>query len=281
MTEPGVAREVTAAVPMRRPAFVVVRNAWRARAVIRALVARDLRARYVGSTLGLFWSLVNPLAQLAIFTFVFSTVLAVRFADDRVPFVLYLAAALFPWLAFQESVLRSATCLVDNAVLVKRVVFPVEVLPVQIALSSLVHQMIALGLLLALMAVFGLPPRPALLALPALVVLQLLLTIGLGWAAAAVHVYVRDTAPALGVLFPMWFYLTPIIYPYRLVPPRLQAVLALNPLTALVQDYRDLFLHGVVPLGMRELWLAGVSVLAFAGGAAVFARARGEFADLV
>jgi lipopolysaccharide transport system permease protein len=224
---------------------------------------------------------VNPLAQLAIFTFVFSSVLAVRFADDRVPFVLYLAAALFPWLAFQESVLRSATCLVDNAVLVKRVVFPVEVLPVQIALSSLVHQMIALGLLLALMVVFGVMPGPALLALPALVAVQLLFTIGLGWAAAALHVYVRDTAPALGVLLPMWFYLTPIIYPYQLVPPPLRAVLALNPLTALVQDYRDLFLHGVLPLGVRELWLVTASLLAFAGGAAVFARARGEFADLV
>jgi lipopolysaccharide transport system permease protein len=272
---------VSAAVPVRGRSLALVRNVWRARAVVRALVARDLRARYVGSALGLLWSLVNPLAQLAIFTFVFSSVLAVRFADDRVPFVLYLAAALFPWLAFQESVLRSATCLVDNAVLVKRVVFPVEVLPVQIALSSLVHQMIALGLLLALMVVFGVMPGPALLALPALVAVQLLFTIGLGWAAAALHVYVRDTAPALGVLFPMWFYLTPIIYPYQLVPPPLQAVLALNPLTALVQDYRDLFLHGVLPLGVRELWLVTASLLAFAGGAAVFARARGEFADLV
>lgn len=254
---------------------------WRARGVVKALVARDLRGRYVGSTLGIFWSVVNPLAQLAIFTFVFSTVLSVRFGNDDVPFVLYLAAGLFPWLAFQEAVLRSATCLVDNAVLVKRVIFPVEVLPVQIALAALVHQVIALALLVILMFGLGVPPRPSALALPALLAVQLLLTLGLGWAAAALHVYFRDTAHVLGVLFPLWFYVTPIIYPYRMVPEFMRPLLALNPLTALVEAYRDVLLHGVVPLGGRELWLVAVSLGVCFAGAALFARARGEFADLV
>jgi lipopolysaccharide transport system permease protein len=266
---------------MRPAAVAIVQCVWRARRVVRTLVARDLHSRYVGSAFGAVWSVLNPLAQLAIFTFVFATVLEVRFGESDIPFVLYLACALFPWLAFQDAVLRSTTCLVDNAVLVKRVVFPVEVLPVQLALSALVHQLIALALLLVLMAVFGVPPRPALLALPVLVGAQLLLTVGCGWGAATLHVYFRDTAHVLGVLFPMWFYLTPIIYPYRLVPEFLRPVLALNPLTALVQDYRDLFLHGVVPLGGRELWLVTVSLGVFAAGAAIFARARGEFADLV
>ena len=259
----------------------VITSAWRARPVVTALVARDLRGRYVGSTLGLFWSVVNPLAQLGIFTFVFSTVLSVRFGTSDVPFVLYLAAALFPWLAFQESVLRSATCLVDNAVLVKRVVFPVEVLPVQIALSALIHQLIALALLLGLMLALGVPPRAAALALPGVLAIQLLFTLGICWAVAALHVYFRDTAQVLGVMFPMWFYLTPIIYPYQLVPPALRPLLALNPLTALVEAYRDVLLHGVLPLDARALWLVVVSIAVFLGGAAVFARARGELADLV
>lgn len=259
----------------------MLRAVWRARSVVRALFARDLRGRYAGSGFGLLWSVINPLAQLAIFTFVFSSVLAVRFGEGDRPFVLYLACALFPWLAFQESVLRSTTCLVDNAVLVKRVVFPVEVLPVQLALVALVHQLIALALLLVLMVALGVPPQPALLALPALVAVQTLLMVGCGWAAAALHVYFRDTAQVLNVVFPMWFYLTPIIYPHSLVPESLRPVLALNPVTALVQDYRDLFLHGVVPLGGRELWLVAVSVAAFVGGASIFGRARGELADLV
>jgi lipopolysaccharide transport system permease protein len=276
------AARVTRRGPAARPSAAAMPGAvWRARAVVRALVARDLRGRYAGSSLGLVWSVVNPLAQLAIFTFVFSTVLSVRFGTDDVPFVLYLAAALFPWLAFQEGVLRSATCLVDNAVLVKRVVFPIEVLPVQIALSALVHQLIALALLLVLMAIYGVPPHASLAALPLLLAAQLLLTIGFGWGVAALHVFFRDTAPLLGVVFPMWFYLTPIIYPYRLVPEALRPLLALNPLTALVEAYRDVLLHGVVPLGARELWLAIVSVTAFAAGAVIFARGRGELADLV
>jgi len=265
----------------RPSAAALPRAVWRARAVVAALVARDLRGRYVGSTLGLFWSVVNPLAQLAIYTFVFSTVLSVRFGTSDMPFVLYLAAALFPWLAFQESVLRSATCLVDNSVLVKRVVFPIEVLPVQIAVTALVHQLIALVLLLGLMVALGVSPHLSLLALPLLVVLQLLLTIGIGWTVAALHVYFRDTAQLLGVLFPMWFYLTPIIYPTQLVPAGLRPVLALNPLSALVEAYRDVLLHGVVPFGARELWLAAVSLGALALGAVVFTRARRDFADLV
>jgi ABC-type polysaccharide/polyol phosphate export permease len=272
---------VRADAASRPAALGLARAVWRARLVVRALVARDLRSRYVGSAFGALWSVLNPLAQLAILTFVFATVLDVRFGEGDLPFVLYLACAFFPWLAFQESLLRSATCLIDNAVLVKRVVFPVEVLPVHLALAALVHQMIALVLVLILMAAFGLPPRPALLALPILVAVQLLFTIGLGWGAAALHVYFRDTAPVLGVLLPMWFYLTPIIYPYHLVPAFLRPALALNPLTALVQDYRALLLHGVVPLGVHEIWLVVASLAAFTAGASVFAHARGEFADLV
>ena len=254
---------------------------WRARPVVRTLVVRELRGRWAGSALGPVWAIAPPLAQLAIFTFVFATVLDVRFGTGDVPFVLYLACGLFPWLAIQEAVLRSATSLVDNGVLVKRVVFPIEVLPVELALAALVHQLIAFVLLLALMASFGLPPRASLLALPLLLAVQLLLTVGLGWAVATLQVYFRDTAQALGVLLPLWFYLTPIIYPYELVPAALRPALALNPLTALVQGYRDLFLHGVVPWGAREAWLVAASVGVFALGAASFIRGRGEFADLV
>jgi len=264
--------------------LVLTRAVWSARAVVQALVMRDLRGRYVGSALGAFWSLAHPLLQLATYTFVFATVMKVRVADaggTDVPFVLYLACGLFPWLAIQEAITRGATCLVDNPTLVKRVVFPVEVLPVQLACSAVVHQLIATAVLLALMAAFGFPPRAVLLALPALLVTQLVMAIGLGWGVAALHVYFRDTAQAIGVLLPVWFYLTPIIYPQHLVPPFLQPVLALNPLTPLVQAYRDVLLYGRVPSGLGALWLTAASFGVFAVGSLIFTRARGEFADLV
>ena len=264
--------------------FALARSVWRARSVVRALVARDLRGRYVGSALGSAWSLLHPLLQLLTYTFVFATVMKVRVttaAGTDVPFVLYLACGLFPWLAVQEGVLRSATALVDNPTLVKRVVFPVELLPVQLVAGAVVQQAIATAILLVFMAVAGFPPRPSLAALPFLMLVQLLFTIGLGWCVAALHVYFRDTAQALGVVMPIWFYLTPILYPVDLVPPALRPVLALNPLTALVQAYRDVMLHGVWPTGLAVLWLATASVLAFAVGARFFAGARGEFADLV
>lgn len=271
--------------PVRLAApFAVARAVWRARTVVQALVVRDLRGRYVGSALGAFWSVAHPLLQLATYTFVFATVMKVRVTDaggGDVPFVLYLACGLFPWLAIQEAVMRSATCLVDNPTLVKRVVFPVEVLPVELACSAVVHQLIATAVLLVLMAIFGFPPRLSLLALPALLAAELAMAIGIGWGVAALHVYFRDTAQALGVLMPIWFYLTPIIYPAHLVPPFLRPLLALNPLTPLVAAYRDVLLYGVVPTGVGGLWLALASLVVFAAGAVVFLRGRGEFADLV
>ncbi len=259
----------------------MTRAVWQARRVVWTLVRREIRSRYIGSSLGVVWSVLPPLTQLAVFTFVFSLVLEVRFGATDHPFVLYLACGLFPWLAFQEAVTRSATSLVDQAVLVKRVVFPIEAFPVQLALATLVQQLIAFGLLIGLLALFGFPPTIALLALPIFLALQCLLTIGCGWALAACHVYFRDTAQAVGVFLPILFYLTPIIYPDRLIPEVLQPVLALNPLAALVGAYRDLFLQGVVPCGWRELWLLVVSLAVYVGGGAIFARGRGEFADLV
>jgi lipopolysaccharide transport system permease protein len=270
--------------PVVAAPVALLRSVWRARSVVRALVARDLRSRYVGSSLGSAWSLLHPLLQLATFTFVFATVMKVRVtsaAGTDVPFVLYLACGLFPWLAVQEGVLRSATSLVDNPTLVKRVVFPVELLPVQVATGAVVQQMIATAILLVFMAVAGFPPRPSLMALPLLVAAQLVFTIGLGWCVATLHVYFRDTAQALGVLMPIWFYLTPILYPVDLVPPALRPVLAVNPLSALVQAYRDVMLHGLWPSGLGPVWLAVATLGAFALGARLFAGARGEFADLV
>lgn len=270
--------------PRSLAALALARAVWRQRAVVGALVGRELRGRYVGSMLGVVWSLAHPLLQLATFTFVFATVLKVRVTaagGADVPFVLYLACGLFPWLAVQEGVLRSATSMVENPTLVKRVVFPVETLPVQLALAAVVHQLIATAVLLVLMAILGFPPRASLLALPGLLAAQLLITVGLGWTVASLHVYFRDTAQVLGVLLPVWFYLTPVIYPYQLVPPLLQPVLLLNPLTPLVEGYRDVLLHGRVPAGLGTLWLVVASVLVFAGGAAIFRRTRGEFADLV
>jgi lipopolysaccharide transport system permease protein len=264
--------------------FVLARAIWSARTVVRALVARDLRGRYVGSALGTFWSIAQPLLQLATYTFVFATVMKVRVAavgGADVPFVLFLACGLFPWLAVQEAILRSATSLVDNPTLVKRVIFPIEVLPVQLACGAMVHQMIATVLLLALMAVMGFPPRPALLVVPFLLAVQLVFAIGIGLGVAALHVFFRDTAQALGVLLPIWFYLTPILYPPHLVPAFLQPVLALNPLTPLVQAYRDALLYGTVPSGAVALQLALTALGVFAVGAMVFSRARGELADLV
>src|SRR5262245_12435751 len=213
--------------------------------LLKELVKRDFQGRYAGSVLGFAWSLVQPLWQILLFTFVFSTVLKVSPAGTRTGhFAIFLFGGLLPWTALHEGVLRASTAVTDNASLVKKLRFPSEVLVLAVVLAALLHQAIAAAIFVVVLAAVrelswsGLPLL--LVALP----LQVGLTLGLGLLVAAVHVFFRDTAQALGLVFNVWFYLTPIVYPLALVPERFRAWVELNPLTALVGLYRRAFFGG-------------------------------------
>lgn len=258
-----------------------LRLLWSRRGLLRALVARDLRTRYAGSSAGLLWAVVGPLLQIAILTTVFSMVLRVRFGEDsRVPFALALAWGLFPWIAFQEGVARATTSLIDGGVLVKRMAFPPEVVLVQPVLSAAAQLLVALGVLLVLMPLFGLLPAATspLCLLP--LALQVLLATGVGWILGVLHVYLRDTAQVVVAALQAWFYLTPIVYSAEAAPPGLRGLLSLNPLSGIVEGYRAFALGGPIPWGGLA-WSAFVAAAALAVGASAVSRARAEMADLV
>lgn len=213
--------------------------------LLRELVKRDFQGRYAGSLLGFVWSLVQPLWLIALFTFVFSTVMKISPLGTRTEhFAVFLFGGLLPWTALHEGVLRSSTAITDNASLVKKLRFPAEILVLAVVLAALLHEAIAalvfVGVLMAVgeLSIQNLPLL--LVAVP----LQVGLTLGLGLLVSAVHVFFRDTAQLLSMLFQVWFYLTPIVYPLALVPPRFQPWLALNPLTSLVDLYRRAFFGG-------------------------------------
>lgn len=250
--------------------------------VVKELVKRDFRGRYAGSWLGFIWSFVQPLWLLLLFTFVFSEVLKIRLTGEVADsFGIFLFAGLLPWMAVQEGVTRAATAITDNAELVKKLSFPAEVLILAVALAALLHEAIALGAFLVVLAVIGeLSPGglPLLvLALP----LQLALTLGLGFLLSGVHVYVRDTAQILGLVFGAWFYLTPIVYPMSLVPERYLGLLRLNPLTPLVDLYRQALLSGELALPPGVLGLAVLAFVVSSGGYWLFARLKPGFPDQV
>ncbi|HET7451923.1 MAG TPA: ABC transporter permease [Thermoanaerobaculia bacterium] len=247
------------------------------------LVVRDLRSRYVGSFLGPVWALLAPLAWVVIYTFVFSAVLRIPLSGEPpgVVFPEYLLAGFIPWLAIQEGLMRSATCLTDNAAMVKKTVFPKQTLVATVVLSALVNELIGVllyGVYLAWRGHFSV--RWAALVVPLLAV-QVLATFGLGCLLASMQVFLRDTAQVAGLVLAMAGFLTPIFYPVSIVPERFRWVVAANPAAHLVEGFRDAFFRHALPASGSAAFLLVFSAVAAMLGSLLFAKAEPHFADLL
>jgi lipopolysaccharide transport system permease protein len=251
--------------------------------LIWPLTRRMTLARYRGSALGLLWALVTPAVMIAVFTFLFAGIFGARFTEGGTPleYALYLFCGLLPWTAFSETVQQSAGVVVAHANLVKRVVFPLETLPVAQALSALVAQAFGTVALLVATVIIRGELHATALWLPVLLVPQLLLTLGGAWLVASLGVFVRDTAQVLGLLLMAWMYLTPIIYPEQVVPQRFRPALELNPFTPLVRSYRRALLEGLQPDWTGLAYTAALALAFFLLGYWWFARTRKNFADVI
>lgn len=248
--------------------------------LLRELVRRDLQSRYRGSLLGFLWAFVHPLWQLALYSVVFSVILKVPLTGERTAsFPVFLFSGLLPWMGFSESLQRAATTIVEHSGLVRKLRFPSELLVVSAVISALVHQFVALGIFVVWQAVAG---EPAWARAPWLVfglAAQVCLSLGLGWAASALHVFFRDVSQALGIALQAWFYLTPIVYPANLVPASLRPWLIFNPLATAVQAFRTVLLGSPPPTASAALVLSGIALASLFLGWALFRRLRPAFAD--
>jgi len=259
------------------------RSLWRNRKLIRSMVRRDILSRYKGSFFGALWTFLNPLLLMATYAFVFGVVLKTRFGADAsgVGYVLYFLAGMLPWLAFSEAVGRSTYVILEHRNFVKKLVFPLETLPVNLVISGAVTEAFGLAIFLAglLAARHAIPG--SVVWLPLLIVPQLLLTLGLCWFLAALGIFVRDLATVMTFILTLWFFLTPICYPEANLPASAMRVLSFNPIFVLVRAYRAIFLQNHAPdLGpMAVLWVVSIAVAVF--GHAWFYRLRRSFADVI
>lgn len=251
--------------------------------LIRTMVRRDLLGRYRGSFAGIFWSVLNPLLLMATYYFVFGVVLQARFGGDpsREGFVLYFLAGMLPWLPFSEALGRAPSVLVEHATFIKKLVFPVETLPVNLVVSGLVTQVLAILLFLAGLILFRGEIPAAALWLPLLLVPQVLLTMGLCWLLSALGLLFRDLGQLMGFLLTVWFFLTPICYPEESVPQAARPVLALNPFLHLVRAFRSTLLEGRAPDWPHFAALCAMAALIFLAGYTVFHKLRRSFPDLL
>jgi len=261
------------------PFLTIARN----RSLIRTMVRRDILGRYRGSFGGGLWTILNPLLLMMTYFFVFGLVLRARFGSDpsRAGFALYFLAGMLPWLAFSEAAGRAPGVMLEHRNFVKKLVFAVETLPVNLVVAGLVSEVLALllfsiGLLLARGAL-----PPSVVWLPVLLVPQLLFTAGVSWFLAALGVFVRDLGQIIGFLLTLWFFLTPICYPETQLPAAALPLLSKNPLFVLVRGYRAVFLENHAPNwgSLWKLWI--VAIVVFILGHAWFYKLRRSFADII
>lgn len=256
----------------------------RHRYLLRELVLRDIRSRYVGSLAGVLWSVITPLVLLTVYTFVahvFSWRMKAAGSDSTWLVAASIFAGLLPWIAFQEGVNRSASTFIENANMIRKQRFPLEALPLKTVLAAVIHQLVATALFVLALLFTG---HLSWLKLPLfllLVALQAIMTFGLAQATAALNVFFRDISQTLGVVFLAAFWATPIVYQRSITERWTSDLLGLNPLTHLVEAYRWI-LVGTRPPSWEGLlyWLA-FSLLSLWLGVAVLRRTRADLLDRI
>jgi lipopolysaccharide transport system permease protein len=257
---------------------------WRNRELIKALAKREVLGRYRGSYLGLLWSFFNPLFMLAVYTFVFSVIFKARWgggSDSKTEFALVLFAGLLVFSLFAECINRAPGLILFGTNYVKKVVFPLEILPFVGVLSALFHALISLGVwLIAYTLFFGIP-HLTVFYLPLVLLPFCLFLMGMSWALASLGVFLRDVSQFIGLLTTALMFLSPIFYPATAVPEDYRYILYINPLSTVVEQTRDVLFWGKTPdlfiLGMYCVVTLGIAWLGFAW----FQKTRKGFADVL
>ena len=252
------------------------------RNLIKNLVLRDLKHRYVGSMAGFLWSVIHPVVLLVSYTFVFTVIFKNRLGPEYGTnhFSIFLFCGILPWLLFQDTVMRNCSVITDNAPLITKTIIPAEILPISITLSNLIHHLIGMVLLLGALVLFygiHLSALWVLLYLPIL----LLFAQGLGWIAAGLHVFLRDTIQALQILMFLWFWFTPVFYPIESVPENLRFLFRLNPVAIIVMGYRSSLLNLNRPGFAQTAAVLTVSIVVFVLGGMLFRQTKPAFPDVL
>jgi ABC-type polysaccharide/polyol phosphate export permease len=268
---------------LRIPGSLFLQNLVERRGLLYQLVRRDFEQRFIGSIIGWIWSLIHPLVLLLSWWFAFSVVLKVKLGVQEVTqnYPLWLFAGMLPWLLFSETVQRCSSSLLEQANLITKTVFPAEIVPVSVFLSSLVSHLMALTLMVGAVVLFEGTMNPALVLLPVYMFLTGLLAVGLCWIMASLQVYLRDTSQVLSVVLTFWFWFTPIFIDEGQFPARIRFLISGNPISYLVRAYRELLLSRHLPSGTDLVIVGAYAVTAFVAGGLFFRHMKRGFADVL
>ena len=266
--------------------MALAHSLWRNRQLIVQMTKREVVGRYQGSAMGLAWSFLNPVFMLVVYTFVFSEIFKSRWGgiggdDSKTQFAVVLFVGMIVLSLFSEVLNRAPGLILSNVNYVKKVVFPIEILPVIAMGAALFHSLISLGVLLAAFALFNGYLHWTAVFTPLVLLPLVILTMGLAWMLASLGVFLRDVGQTIGIITTVLMFLSPVFYPITAVPERFRPIIMANPLTFIIEQAREVLIWGHLPnwLGLGTYTLVAVA-LAWAGYA-WFQKTRKGFADVL
>ena len=259
-----------------------VLSAFKHREMIGVLALRDFQSRYAGTVAGSIWTLVHPLAVVAVFYFVFSVGFKAR-APDNVPFILWFSVGLMAWFYFNDALIAITNSVVRNAHLVKKTVFPVEVLAVVQIVSALLPHLAFMAIIAIVLVINDVPFEGFRLLVLYFMFCTTVLLLGVGWLLSALEVFYRDISQALTMVMNLWFWLTPIVWDPALMPKEYHWVFAWNPMHYVVDGYRGMLIYSQPrwPDTSETIYFWCIALVFLVLGATVFRRLKPEFADVI
>ncbi len=281
----AVAPSVTIIEPTRGLAALQLRAVWEYRELLFFLAWRDIKVRYRQTALGVAWIVLQPLLSTVVFTVLFGVLL--RVPSNGAPYAVFALAALVPWQYFSSSMSRVGTSLVGSAHLITKVYFPRLIIPLSGVLSTLVDFAVGFGVLLTMLLVYRVPLTASVFWLPAFLLLAVITALGFGLWLSALNVRYRDVNYLIPFLLQIWMYVTPVVYGASLIPERYRPLLALNPMTGVVEGFRWALLGGAGVSAQVSGHAAltaisvAISLMVLVSGLVFFRSTERTFADVI
>ena len=253
----------------------VFKGLYEYRELLKTSIKKDIRGRYKNSILGVFWSFLNPLLQLAVYAIVFPLIMK----SDIPNYTVFVCCGLIPWTFFSTAISRTSFAMVENGNIIKKVYFPREILPISIVTSELVNFFISTIIILAFVIAYGMGFSWYIVFYPVILIVQYVLLIGISLLVSSLTVYFRDLQHFIGILLQLLFYATPIVYGMDIIPVSFQWILKLNPMSYIIDGYRSIFYYQRIPdlVGLGIVF--AISIVLCIVGYFIFNKLQKRFAE--
>ncbi|MFR8233572.1 MAG: ABC transporter permease [Clostridia bacterium] len=245
------------------------------RELLKTSISKDIRGKYKNSILGIIWSFLNPLLQIAVYAIVFPLIMK----SDLPNYTVFLCCGLIPWNFFSSAISRTSFTMIENGNIIKKVFFPRQILPISVVTSEAVNFIISTVIILAFVLIYGMGITQFLIFYPLVLLVQYLLLIGISFIVSSVTVFFRDLQHFIGIALQLLFYATPIVYASNTIPENFQWILKFNPMTYVINGYRDIFYYQQAPDFVSLLIVLGISIALCIGGYMIFNKLQRRFAE--